>query len=110
MTQKFAPTLAIINAAVVLPDGVRDLDIGIADGLIVELDRPLTGNYSQTIDARGLTALPGVIDSQVHFREPGLEYKEDLASGSLAAAAAWCHHFFRHAQHAAVDNDRGIVG
>lgn len=94
MTQKFAPTLAILNAAIVLPDGVRELDIGIADGLIVELDRPLTGNYSQIIDARGLFALPGVIDTQVHFREPGLEYKEDLASGSLAAAAGGVTTFF----------------
>lgn len=41
---------------------------------------------ARTIDAQGLHVLPGVIDSQVHFREPGLEHKEDLASGTASAA------------------------
>jgi dihydroorotase len=41
----------------------------------------------EVIDAAGLHVLPGVIDSQVHFREPGLEHKEDLETGSLAAVA-----------------------
>lgn len=40
----------------------------------------------ETIDATGLTVLPGVIDTRVHFREPGLEWKEDLETGSRAAA------------------------
>ncbi len=40
----------------------------------------------QVIDAAGLTLLPGVIDPQVHFREPGLEYKEDLFTASCACA------------------------
>lgn len=40
----------------------------------------------KTIDATGLTLLPGVIDPQVHFREPGLEHKEDLATASRACA------------------------
>ena len=39
----------------------------------------------EVLDAKGLTVLPGVIDTQVHFREPGNEHKEDLQSGSLAA-------------------------
>lgn len=89
-----AASLAILGADVVLPDGVRRLDIGIEGGRIAELDLPLRGNYAQTLDARGLTVLPGVIDTQVHFREPGLEHKEDLASGSLAAAAGGVTTFF----------------
>ena len=42
---------------------------------------------AETIDAAGLHILPGVIDTQVHFREPGLEHKEDLETGSRAAVA-----------------------
>ena len=44
-----------------------------------------SGDAGETIDVTGLDVLPGVIDSQVHFREPGLEHKEDLESGSVAA-------------------------
>ena len=87
-------SLAIRNAQVVLPSGVVQIDIGIAGGRIVELARSLAGTYATQIDARGLTALPGVIDTQVHFREPGLEHKEDLASGSLAAIAGGVTTFF----------------
>ena len=43
------------------------------------------GEAGKTIDAKGLHILPGVIDTQVHFREPGLVHKEDLESGSVAA-------------------------
>ncbi len=50
-------------------------------------------------DARGLTILPGVIDTQVHFREPGLEYKEDLESGSRGAALGGVHRRVRNAEH-----------
>jgi len=89
-----APSLAIRGATVVLPDGPRRLDIGIEHGRITELDRPLRGNYATELDATGLTVLPGVIDTQVHFREPGLEHKEDLATGSLAAAAGGVTTFF----------------
>ncbi len=87
-------SLAIHNAQVVLPTGVVATDIGIQNGKIVELCRPLGGTYAESLDARGLTALPGVIDTQVHFREPGLEHKEDLASGSLAAIAGGVTTFF----------------
>nr|WP_277879013.1 hypothetical protein [Leptolyngbya sp. FACHB-711] len=40
----------------------------------------------QIVEASGLTLLPGVIDPQAHFREPGLEYKEDLSTASRACA------------------------
>ena len=55
-------------------------------GSIAEIG-PLSGAASadEKIDCTGLHVLPGVIDSQVHFREPGLEHKEDLETGSRAA-------------------------
>ena len=79
------------NGSAVLPTGIEKVDIGIKDGLIQEI-----GNLSDcstdccadsVIDCKGLHILPGVIDSQVHFREPGLENKENLESGMKAAAA-----------------------
>jgi dihydroorotase len=60
-------------------------DIGISGGRIAAIGDCATGAAARTIDARGLHILPGVIDTQVHFREPGMEHKEDLASGSRAA-------------------------
>jgi dihydroorotase len=54
--------------------------------VILAIDPPRTAAVDERIDARGLHLLPGVIDDQVHFREPGLEHKEDLHTGSLACA------------------------
>jgi dihydroorotase len=63
--------------------GVRD--IGIRGGRIADIGNFAADSAAEIIDAAGLHVLPGVIDSQVHFREPGGEHKEDLASGSEAA-------------------------
>ena len=60
-------------------------DIGVRDGRIAEIGAIGAGMAGETIDAAGLHILPGVIDSQVHFREPGFEHKEDLESGSRSA-------------------------
>ncbi|MGC1712604.1 MAG: dihydroorotase, partial [Methyloceanibacter sp.] len=60
-------------------------DIGIRHGRIAAIGDIAEGLAGEIIDAAGLHILPGVIDSQVHFREPGLEHKEDLASGSRSA-------------------------
>jgi dihydroorotase len=60
-------------------------DIGVRDGRIAAIGDIAEGIAGETIDVTGLHILPGVIDSQVHFREPGLEHKEDLASGSRSA-------------------------
>ncbi len=67
------------------PSGLQPIDIGIRAGKIVELTGSSKTPAKSTLDASGLVVLPGVIDSQVHFREPGLEHKEDLASGTAAA-------------------------
>jgi len=60
-------------------------DIGVREGRIAEIGSIGAGAAGETIDASGLHILPGVIDSQVHFREPGLEHKEDLETGSRSA-------------------------
>ncbi len=64
------------------------LDIRIADGKIKEIGKKLTaGKSCETIDAKGLIVAPGLIDMHVHLRDPGLEYKEDIVTGTRAAAA-----------------------
>ncbi|HEY7851350.1 MAG TPA: dihydroorotase [Caulobacteraceae bacterium] len=60
-------------------------DVGVRSGKIAAVGDLGQASAGEVIDARGLHVLPGVIDSQVHFREPGLEWKEDLESGSRAA-------------------------
>jgi dihydroorotase len=62
-------------------------DIVVDDGTITALTRRDTPSADRVIDATGLVVIPGVIDSHVHYREPGYTYKEDFESGSAAAAA-----------------------
>jgi len=73
------------NGTVVNQDGVHAADIAVNDGRIVALGALDAASAGETIDCTGLHILPGVIDTQVHFREPGLTHKEDLESGSLSA-------------------------
>ncbi len=61
-------------------------DVGVIDGRIAFIGDLSQASAGESFDAAGLTVLPGVIDTQVHFREPGLEWKEDLETGSRAAA------------------------
>ncbi|PXW73424.1 dihydroorotase [Blastomonas natatoria] len=76
--------LIVKNGTVYLPGGPIAADIGVTAGKIAAIGA-ISGDAGQVIDCTGLHVLPGVIDSQVHFREPGLEHKEDLESGSRAA-------------------------
>lgn len=76
------------NCVISSPSGELKLEktnIGIKDGKILALGLAATAKSKKTIDAQNLTLLPGVIDSQVHFREPGLTHKEDLYTGTLSA-------------------------
>lgn len=73
------------GAVVVNHDGRGIRDIGISGGKITALGSLDSSSAGEVVDARGLTILPGVIDSQVHFREPGLTHKEDLETGSRGA-------------------------
>ncbi len=85
-------SVLINQARILLPNGDFLLgDVAIVDGKILEIapeiDHHAIGEDDwEIIDAEGLTLLPGVIDPQVHFREPGLEYKEDLYTASCACA------------------------
>ena len=83
MSQKFETI--ITGGQLATHEGVAACDIGINDGRIAALGDLSASDGATHIDARGLTILPGVIDTQVHFREPGLEQKEDLESGSRCA-------------------------
>jgi dihydroorotase len=77
--------LVIKGGTVVNHDGEGLADIGLRDGRIAEIGLIAKRLAGETIDATDLHILPGVIDTQVHFREPGLEHKEDLESGSRSA-------------------------
>ncbi|WP_332811546.1 dihydroorotase [Sphingomonas sp.] len=75
--------LMLRNGTVWTPGGPIEADVAVSGGKIAAIGE--RGDAGETIDCTGLTILPGVIDTQVHFREPGLEAKEDLESGSRAA-------------------------
>ena len=66
-------------------DGAAQRDLGVRAGRIVALGELSAAAAAETVDCRGLHILPGVIDTQVHFREPGPTHKEDLESGSRGA-------------------------
>ena len=61
-------------------------DILIIDGIITEIGKEINKDGIDIIDAKGLTLMPSFIDTHAHFRDPGLTYKEDMESGSRAAA------------------------
>ena len=73
------------GGTVVNHDGRGERDIGIRGGRIAAIGALAQASAAEIIDAKGLHVLPGVIDTQVHFREPGLEHTEDLETGSRAA-------------------------
>ncbi len=83
MTGGVAPELVLAGGTVHTPNGAEVADLAVRDGRIVGIGA--YADAARRIDCKGLDILPGVIDSQVHFREPGLEHKEDLESGSRAA-------------------------
>ncbi len=77
--------LILKDGTVVNQDGAGVRDIGVTGGRIAAIGGLGMADAGRVIDCRGLHVLPGVIDSQVHFREPGLTHKEDLETGSRAA-------------------------
>ena len=78
--------LLIKNATVVFPDAIDRRSIVVEGGRIADVDPAKQLRVDEVVDAAGLHLLPGVIDDQVHFREPGLTHKEDLATASRACA------------------------
>lgn len=84
MAERF--DLLIKRGVIATPSGLEGADVGIRAGRIAALGSLARADAAAAVDARGLHILPGVVDTQVHFREPGLEHKEDIASGTAGAA------------------------
>jgi dihydroorotase len=78
--------LILKGGTVVTPGGQAPADVGVRNGKIASVGSFDGSQAGEVFDAKGLHVLPGVIDSQVHFREPGLEWKEDLETGARCAA------------------------
>lgn len=77
--------LVVRGGRCVLPDGIAAGDIAVRAGRIAAVGDLASAEAAEVVDAAGLHVLPGPIDAQVHFREPGFEHKEDLESGTRAA-------------------------
>ncbi len=77
--------LVIKDGILVNHDGEGERDVGVIGGKIAAIGNLAQAAAGQVLDAKGLHVLPGVIDTQVHFREPGLTHKEDLETGSRGA-------------------------
>ena len=77
--------LLIKGGTAVLPEGEKVCDILVDGDKIVRIAENVEDKAAKVIDAKGLHVFPGLIDMHVHLREPGFEYKEDIASGSAAA-------------------------
>ncbi|MGN6546545.1 MAG: dihydroorotase [Aureliella sp.] len=80
-------TILIRGGRVVLPNAVVETNLLLRSGKIVAIDADAHSAADEVIEARDLVVMPGVVDDQVHFREPGLTHKEDLSTGSAACAA-----------------------
>jgi dihydroorotase len=75
------------SGRLVTPSGTdKEGDVAVVQGRIAAIGDLACATAAEVIDARGLHVLPGLIDTQVHFREPGLEHKEDLGTGTAGAA------------------------
>ena len=88
--EKMSGSILVTGASMVLPAGIAVGDLRITNGVISEIstDSKLNPNDGEYVyDATGLHLLPGIIDPQVHFRDPGQPEKEDLFTGSRAAAS-----------------------
>jgi allantoinase len=79
--------LVICGGIIVTPDGVKQLDILVEDGKVLELSPTITSKAKEEINAEGLHIFPGMIDVHVHFNEPGRTEWEGIATGSSAFAA-----------------------
>src|ERR1700761_422515 len=77
--------LLIRGGVVATPNGIAPADVGVIGGRLAAIGSLAGASAAEIFEARGLHVLPGIMDTQVHFREPGNAHKEDLESGSLAA-------------------------
>ncbi len=80
--------LVLAGGKVMLPDGLADASVGVANGEIVFVSgQQWIPQAREVIDVSGKIVFPGIVDTHVHFRDPGLTYKEDFTTGTRAAAA-----------------------
>ena len=86
--------ILIKNARMVNEGQINEGDLLIRNGRIERIDTEIVIDNAQIIDASGLTLMPGMIDDQVHFREPGVTHKADIATESRAAIAGGITSFF----------------
>jgi dihydroorotase len=77
--------LVIAGGICVTRRSIESADVGIRGGRIAQIGALVNAQTAERFDARGLHVLPGIIDTHAHFREPGLEHKEDMETGSRAA-------------------------
>jgi dihydroorotase len=77
--------MLVLGGTAVTPGGAMRADIAVKDGRIAAIGDLGAAKAAERVDAKGLHVLPGAIDTQVHFREPGAEHKEDLNTGSAGA-------------------------
>ena len=103
--------ILITNANIVNEDKVFQGDVLIDGELISAIGRSLSAPGNVTvIDAQGKYLFPGVIDDQVHFREPGLTHKADIFTESRAAVAGGRHQLHGNAQYKSTNVYPGAVG
>lgn len=86
--------LVVKGGSLVLSDGIRKLDLAIQDGVIVEMKEHIDGYGENELDATGHYVMPGMIDSHVHFNDPGREDWEGFRHGSSLMAAGGCTTYF----------------
>lgn len=86
MSEKNMKNILIKNGKVLTPSGARECDLLIEDGKISKLGDNIEAGDARAIDAHSMWVVPGLVDIHCHLREPGFEYKEDIASGTKAAA------------------------
>jgi dihydroorotase len=79
--------LLIRGGTVYTPDGPRQADVHITDGVIAAVEPGISARNAKVVDANGMYVLPGAVDVHVHSRDPGFPEKEDFASMTAAAAA-----------------------
>ncbi|MDL2263405.1 dihydroorotase [Synergistaceae bacterium OttesenSCG-928-I11] len=86
MSEHSKEKILIKAGKVLTPSGARISDVLIEDGKISSIKENLSAGDARTVDAKGMWVVPGLVDIHCHLREPGFEYKEDIASGTAAAA------------------------
>ncbi|HEX9642425.1 MAG TPA: amidohydrolase family protein, partial [Acidimicrobiia bacterium] len=79
--------MLIAGGLVVTPDGPMGVDVLVREGIVAEVGESVRRDGATVLDASGAWVGPGFVDLHAHLREPGQEHKEDIVSGSAAAAA-----------------------